>query len=74
MYDKDKDRILELVNLGVPVKKIIDTHLKYGKYQSLLKYINKFLPNKTTIKAINSGENSNTTKTDLSGLKRMLMK
>lgn len=41
MYDKDKDRILELVNLGVPVKKIIDTHLKYGKYQSLLKYINK---------------------------------
>ena len=41
MYDKDKDRVLELVNLGVPVKKIIDTHLKYGKYQSLLKYIKK---------------------------------
>lgn len=41
MYDKDKDKILELFKLGVPIKKIIDTHLKYGKPQSLTKYIKK---------------------------------
>lgn len=32
MYDKDKEKILHLHQLGVPIKKIIDTHLNYGKY------------------------------------------
>lgn len=41
MYDQDQSRILDLVKLGVPVQKIIDTHLKYGKQQSLTKYIKK---------------------------------
>jgi DNA invertase Pin-like site-specific DNA recombinase len=41
MYDKDKDKILELFKLGVPIKKIIETHLQYGKPQSLTKYIKK---------------------------------
>lgn len=41
MYDKDKDRILELDTLGVPIQKIISTHLEYGKYLSLKSYINK---------------------------------
>lgn len=41
MYDKDQDKILELVKLGVPIKKIINTHLQYGKPQSLTKYIKK---------------------------------
>lgn len=42
MYDNDQDKILELVKLGVPIKKIINTHLKYGKAQSLTKYVKKF--------------------------------
>jgi DNA invertase Pin-like site-specific DNA recombinase len=41
MYDKDSDKILELYQLGVPINKIIDTHLKYGKYISLKNYIEK---------------------------------
>ena len=41
MYDNDKDKILHLYNLGVPLKKIIETHLKYGKYISLKNYIDK---------------------------------
>ena len=41
MYDKDKDQILHLYQLGVPIQKIITTHLKYGKYLSLKAYINK---------------------------------
>lgn len=43
MYDKDGDKILELYQLGVPINKIIDTHLKYGKYISLKNYIEKQL-------------------------------
>ena len=43
MYDKDSDKILELYKLGVPINKIIDTHLKYGKYISLKNYIEKQL-------------------------------
>jgi DNA invertase Pin-like site-specific DNA recombinase len=43
MYDKDNDKILELYKLGVPINKIIDTHLKYGKYISLKNYIEKQL-------------------------------
>ena len=41
MYDKDKDKILHLYQLGVPIQKIIATHLGYGKYLSLKAYINK---------------------------------
>lgn len=41
IYDKDRDRILELYNLGVPLQGIITTHLKYGKYLSLSNYIKK---------------------------------
>ena len=41
MYDKDKDKILHLFGLGVPLKKIIETHLGYGKYLSLKYYIGK---------------------------------
>lgn len=41
MYDKDKDKILELYRLGVPINKIIDTHLKYGKYTSLKQFIER---------------------------------
>tara|TARA_B110000091_G_C13802804_1_gene471051 strand:- start:813 stop:1469 length:657 start_codon:yes stop_codon:yes gene_type:complete len=41
MYDKDKDQILHLYQLGVPIQKIITTHLKYGKYLSLKAFITK---------------------------------
>lgn len=42
MYDKDKDKILHLHQLGVPIQKIISTHLGYGKYLSLKAFLNKF--------------------------------
>lgn len=41
MYDKDKEKIFHLYQLGVPIQKIIATHLGYGKYLSLKAYINK---------------------------------
>ena len=41
MYDKDKEKILHLYQLGVPIQKIIATHLGYGKYLSLKCYIIK---------------------------------
>ncbi|WP_050805572.1 hypothetical protein [Legionella drancourtii] len=41
MYDKDKDKILHLYQLGVPIQKIITTHLSYGKYLSLKAFIKK---------------------------------
>ena len=41
MYDKDKEKIFHLHQLGVPLNKIIDTHLNYGKYFSLREYIKK---------------------------------
>lgn len=41
MYDKDRDKILHLFGLGVPLTKIIETHLGYGKYLSLKYYIGK---------------------------------
>lgn len=41
MYDKDKEKILHLYQQGVPIQKIISTHLGYGKYLSLKSYINK---------------------------------
>lgn len=41
MYDKDKEQIFHLHSLGVPIGKIISTHIKYGKYWSLKNYIEK---------------------------------
>lgn len=41
MYDKDKEKILHLYQLGVPIQKIITTHLGYGKYLSLKAFLNK---------------------------------
>jgi len=41
MYDKDKDKIFHLHKLGVPLRKIIDTHLGYGKYWSVKSYVEK---------------------------------
>ncbi len=41
MYDKDVDKILHLYQLGVPIRKIIKTHICYGKYSSLKEYIDK---------------------------------
>lgn len=41
MYDKDKEKILHLYQLGVPVQKIISTHLGYGKYLSLKAFLSK---------------------------------
>ena len=35
MYDADRERILHLHALGVPLATIVDVHLKYGKYLSL---------------------------------------
>jgi DNA invertase Pin-like site-specific DNA recombinase len=46
MYDKDKEQIFHLHALGVPIGKIISTHIKYGKYWSLKNYIEKrYKPN-----------------------------
>jgi len=41
MYDQDKEKIFHLCNLGVPLKKIIQTHIHYGKYSSLKEYVDK---------------------------------
>lgn len=41
MYDKDKEKIFHLYQLGVPIQRIIDTHLRYGKYLSLKAYLLK---------------------------------
>jgi len=41
MYDKDQDKIFHLYSLGVPLQKIIATHLGYGKYWSIKNYIEK---------------------------------
>ena len=38
MYDSDKQKIFDLHKLGVPIYKIISTHLGYSKYLSLKKY------------------------------------
>jgi DNA invertase Pin-like site-specific DNA recombinase len=46
MYDKDKEKILHLYQLGVPLQKIITTHLHYGKYLSLKAFINKIVGTK----------------------------
>jgi DNA invertase Pin-like site-specific DNA recombinase len=39
MYDKDKERIRELLALGVPQKRIVEFHLGYGTTKSLSYYI-----------------------------------
>lgn len=41
MYDQDRERIFHLHKLGVPLRKIIKTHLGYGKYFSLKEYVDK---------------------------------
>jgi DNA invertase Pin-like site-specific DNA recombinase len=41
MYDKDREKIFHLYELGVPLRKIISTHLGYGKYLSIKDYIDK---------------------------------
>lgn len=41
MYDKDKEKIFHLYSIGVPVREIINIHLKYGRYLSLKKYIER---------------------------------
>lgn len=39
MYDKDRQRIEELLALGVPQKRIIESHLQYGTTKSLSYYV-----------------------------------
>ncbi|MFT4057950.1 MAG: hypothetical protein QM652_00215 [Legionella sp.] len=41
MYDKNKEKTLHLYQLSVPLQKIIETHLGYGKYLSLKAFIKK---------------------------------
>jgi len=41
MYDKDQEKIFHLYKLGVPLHKIVDIHLGYGKYWSIKNYIEK---------------------------------
>ena len=40
IYDDDKDRIVELLNLGLSYRKVIN-HLNYGSVSSLYKYVYK---------------------------------
>lgn len=40
IYDKDNDRIVELLQLGLSYKKVIN-HIKYGSVSSLNTYVNK---------------------------------
>lgn len=41
MYDKDQEKIVHLYQLGVPLQKIITTHLGYGRYLSLKAFLKK---------------------------------
>jgi DNA invertase Pin-like site-specific DNA recombinase len=41
IYDKDKEKIFHLNKLGMPIREIINKHLKYGKYLSLMNYVKK---------------------------------
>lgn len=41
IYDKDRDRIEELLRLGVSIRKIQSRHLKYGSPSSLSFYVQK---------------------------------
>jgi putative DNA-invertase from lambdoid prophage Rac len=40
-YDKDRDRIVELLDLGLSYGKIVKRHLKYGSASSLYAYVKK---------------------------------
>ncbi len=40
LYDKDAQRIVELLNLGLSVRRISIKHLAYGSISSLSYYIN----------------------------------
>jgi len=41
IFDKDKDRIIELLNLGLSYKKIVEKHLGYGSQSTLYTYVKK---------------------------------
>lgn len=41
MYDADRERILHLHAVSVPLATIMDVHLKYGKHLSLRNYLAK---------------------------------
>ncbi|WP_233586860.1 recombinase family protein [Legionella sp. km772] len=41
MYDQEREKILHLYQLGVPIQKIISIHLGYGKYLSLKAWLKK---------------------------------
>lgn len=41
IYDKDRERIMHLYDLKVPIKAIVTVHLRYGKYLSLKNYIGR---------------------------------
>ena len=51
MYDKDQERIQELLRLGVPQKRIVEAHLGYGTPKSLSYYIRtrKLRPKKGSV-------------------------
>ena len=40
-FDKDKDRIVELLNLGLSYQKIVDKHLGYGSSSTLYTFVKK---------------------------------
>lgn len=42
-YDKDRDQIMELINMGLSANKICSIHLKYGTPKTLLEWKNKRL-------------------------------
>ncbi len=39
MYDKDRERIVELIELGVSIRHISSHHLEYGSASSLHYYV-----------------------------------
>jgi len=41
IFDKDKERIIELLNLGLSYKKVVDKHLGYGSQSTLYTYVQK---------------------------------
>jgi DNA invertase Pin-like site-specific DNA recombinase len=41
IFDKDKEKIVELLELGLSYKKIVDKHLGYGSQSALYTYVQK---------------------------------
>ena len=41
IFDKDKEKIVELLELGLSYKKIVDKHLGYGSQSTLYTYVKK---------------------------------